>query len=130
VDSRYQSHQVVLTHDLEDHIDQNDTRHAQAIYPTIQLSKIFSSVHDRKKKIIKKKKDKIKKLHEDINESHDKIKRSNENIMKSHENIFKIKESIVTEKNSLEELRCKAVQIFMKTIKEVTSEHSNYCGGI
>lgn len=97
-----------LIYILQEYTDENNTRHAQAIYPTIQLPKVFDALKFYENRMTVIKKDNIKKMHEDIT---------------------KIEECIVTDKNNFDEMKSEILQIVSKPTQEVTSEHSNYNGG-
>jgi hypothetical protein len=105
-----------LIYILQEYTDEKNTRHAQAIYPTIQLPKVFDALKFYENRMAVIKKDNIKKMHEDIT--------------KIHEDITKIEENIVTDKNNFDEMKSEISQIVSKATQEVTSEHSNIYGGI
>lgn len=79
-----------LIYILEEYTDEDNMRHTQAIYPTIQLPKIFDSLKARENKIIMIKENNIKKMHDDI---------------------IKIKEDIIKGKNDFEKMESEVLQI-------------------
>lgn len=84
---------------LEEYIDESGARHNQALYPTIQLQKIFDALTVQEEKWVLKEEDKIKEIQEEI---------------------VKAEEYVVIGKKNFDEMKSEVLKVINMSNQEVT----------